>query len=948
MNNRSKILFFIFFINVSLVGAQDLALFVDASHALGNPDLEGGPFSGFIDINGDYRDDIIRFDRATELYVDIQSNNGTRFTTQKIADIQSGTWALLAGDLNNDGVNEIMSAGLYNGAKIYSAINKQSEFELTQLTEADFFAQNSNFVDINNDGWLDLFICDDDGLSEIYFNDGTGQVYKNNSYIDMTTTPASDNSGNYSSVWTDVDDDGDLDLYIGKCRLGVLSATDPRRVNALFINDNGRFTEAAEDFGIDVGEQSWTANFGDIDNDGDQDLFIINHDARSMLFENINNKMFQEIPLFENGEELDTEGYQSAFADFNNDGYLDILVAGIEDYLLLNNGKKSFVVNETPFGFKDIASFSLGDSNQDGFIDVFAEFRTISSSENTESKLFRSIQNGNHFVTFGLKGGISNRNGLGAKLMLYGAWGKQTRIIKSGTGYGTTNSLTARFGIDDQTEIDSLVVQWPSGIKEVFSNISHDKHYLITEDKCIEELINISSDGTLIDCNIESVELNVINNDNYNIEWSTGDENVTNLSVTSFDHIQAKLISPDDCVLYSQFIVVDTLDALIAPILNLEDEITMCEDAFPVVLENTQSENLIWQNGSIDNDFLIEESGVYFARNFNDCDTISSTHLTVNKLSTSTVAKDSTIIIKDPTILTLDNSQPKTNWYSDKNGNNIIGNGNILTTDIIEKDTSFYFDFVIPQRPPLYKGGQQLDLNNIQNFPFFEEIGGSMTFMVKNESIIEKISVHTETEGNRIIEIMSLDDNTLAYQDTFDIALGYNTLDLNAELEPGTYEIRTNIDYNFQTYQTNSPLLKVTFEGTKFPYRIDNLIDIESCSFGGPFYAYFYNWEVSPKINECTSDIFEFKIDFDLSNGLQVLDDEKIEIYPNPFSEELEIKTSYLPKVINIYNTAGQKVYSTNKINQSALKISPQIEAGVYIIDVLTDTGIYNKIIIAN
>ena len=66
-------------------------------------------------------------------------------------------------------------------------------------------------ADIDNDGFVDVFSCHDDAKSKIYLNNGDG-TFEESEIIDLTTTPASDNSGNYGSVWTDFDNDGDIDL----------------------------------------------------------------------------------------------------------------------------------------------------------------------------------------------------------------------------------------------------------------------------------------------------------------------------------------------------------------------------------------------------------------------------------------------------------------------------------------------------------------------------------------------------------------------------------------------------------------------------------------------------------------------------------------------------------------------------------------------------------------
>ena len=92
---------------------------------------------------------------------------------------------------------------------------------------------------------------------------------------------------NYGTVFSDFDSDGDVDLYIAKCRQFVSDPQDPRRINQLWVNDGqGGWTEEAADRGLVFFEQSWTADFGDIDNDGDMDLAVTNHSTTLFLLEN--------------------------------------------------------------------------------------------------------------------------------------------------------------------------------------------------------------------------------------------------------------------------------------------------------------------------------------------------------------------------------------------------------------------------------------------------------------------------------------------------------------------------------------------------------------------------------------------------------------------------------------------------------------------------------------
>ena len=162
-------------------------------------------------------------------------------------------------------------------------------------------------------------------------NDGSGELnYSLDGNLFTKFSGQEMNSGNYGNVWSDVNGDGLMDYYIAKCRQGSTSMTDARRINQLWLNNgDGTFTEAAEAFGLDIGFQSWTAEFQDIDNDGDMDCFITNHDAASQLFENIDNTTFVDISATSG---IDVRGLpiQATMKDFDNDGFVDVFVSGTD------------------------------------------------------------------------------------------------------------------------------------------------------------------------------------------------------------------------------------------------------------------------------------------------------------------------------------------------------------------------------------------------------------------------------------------------------------------------------------------------------------------------------------------------------------------------------------------------------------------------------------------
>lgn len=477
---------------VFLLAQNTPVSFNDQSTLLPQSFFSGAPI-GVADMNGDGKDDIVHLHNRTTLWISYQNSPNQLFTSQNYGVLNSGSeWSLCIADIDQNGINDILAGGSYNNLKLVTG-NALQQFTTSLLSNSNIFLQGSNFADINNDGWIDIFACHDDGDSRKYRNDGTGGFVMDNGMLNTTTTPASDNSGNYASIWTDYDNDGDLDMYLSKCRLGVSSPTDPRRVNKLFQNDgNNVYTDVASAAGLMPLTQTWTTDFADVDNDGDLDAFINNHGANCLLMINNGNGTFTDqtsasglLPTL--GAAAGLLGIQAIFRDFNNDGFVDLLYSGEKHYLFYNDGDGTFTVASNPFSSADIHSFALGDLNHDGFVDVYAGhgsgYNGVSSSVTDD--LFLNNGNSNHWVAVQLVGTQSNRNGIGARVEIYGAWGKQIREVRSGEGYGIMNTFTQHFGLGAATAIDSIVVRWPSGLKDKVPTPAIDQYHQITENDVI-------------------------------------------------------------------------------------------------------------------------------------------------------------------------------------------------------------------------------------------------------------------------------------------------------------------------------------------------------------------------------------------------------------------------------------------------------------------------------
>lgn len=485
---KIKVLFFAFFLIISAKAQINFETPIV---------LEQGFFSSFgtaiADMNNDGRQDVIKVSYRDNIgsrgKVSISSQNSDGsfdfhyIDTVKFDPFLPGAWSMCVAEINNDDINDF-----FVGVKGYQVLFKSTgvwEYEAF-VFEDSFFIQTTNFVDIDNDGDLDLFACNDDSLNITYENDGNGNFSKNQNMIPAMNPY----SGSYGSVWSDYDDDGDLDLYISKCRAGVTDPLDPRRVNLLYRNDGGTYTEVSATANLNDGEQSWASDFGDIDNDGDLDVLTINHKGFNKLYENNGDGTFTNISSLSNIGQYDTINYwQCLFRDLDNDGFLDIILAHEKDKEIFyhNNGNKTFTPIINSFSTPLMYSCSLGDLNNDGFIDLYGIGNPIPNP--IDDQIILNSGNTNNYLSLLLEGTASGKNAIGSKIKLYGNWGVQVREIRSGESYGIHNSFAKNFGLGSMTTFDSLIIEWNSGNKCKIDSLDLNQKYRITE-SCKVDVIN--------------------------------------------------------------------------------------------------------------------------------------------------------------------------------------------------------------------------------------------------------------------------------------------------------------------------------------------------------------------------------------------------------------------------------------------------------------------------
>ncbi|OYU80579.1 MAG: RNA-binding protein [Flavobacterium sp. BFFFF1] len=425
--------------------------------------------SGFnncvVDMNGDSLDDIVGVSNNA-LKIHYQNTNGT-FTVGNFTVPGTGfqpDWSIAAGDYNKDGFNDLL-LGSSNGLTFWRSNATGTAY--TSVTPGQYiFCQRTNFVDINNDGNLDAFSCHDINPNVYYINNGTGGMtyYQSGVTSGAYSLGITPGGGNYASLWTDYDNDGDVDMFISKCSGPPCE---------LHRNDgNGVFTDVSALAGINVTPiQSWSSAIADFDNDGDMDIIIGSNGAVGHKFfrndldtSNSTEEAFTNITL---GSGWDTDGTNNRdyiAYDFDNNGFVDVLGSGGK--IMFNQGDNTFAPSEYPA----ISVGGVGDLNNDGFLDI-----------QIGNTIQYAVPNGNHWIKVALKGVQSNSNGIAARVEIYGAWGKQMRDIRSGEGFEFMSSLNAHFGIGSATAIDKVVITWPSGTIDVINNPAIDSMLKITE-----------------------------------------------------------------------------------------------------------------------------------------------------------------------------------------------------------------------------------------------------------------------------------------------------------------------------------------------------------------------------------------------------------------------------------------------------------------------------------
>jgi hypothetical protein len=306
----------------------------------------------------------------------------------------------------------------------------------------------------------------------------------------------------FSSVFVDVDDDGWVDLAVANDSVPKYlyrnkhdgTFEDISYLSGFALNDDGREQAA---MGIAV---------GDYNRDGKVDLYITNFsDDYNTLYRNEGDAAFADVSFRAGIATLTIPflGWGTGFLDYDNDGLLDIFVANghvypgvdLQDWgttwaqrpLLLRNldgSKFQEVPAATGSGLAVVVTArgaAFGDLFNDGHIDV-----VLNNIDSTPTLLRNVVKNSNHWITLKLLGGPkSPRDAIGAKVFVTAGGARQRGDVFSGGSYGSSSDQRLHFGLGAATKVDRVEIHWPSGAKEEITIPAVDRIYTVKEGKGI-------------------------------------------------------------------------------------------------------------------------------------------------------------------------------------------------------------------------------------------------------------------------------------------------------------------------------------------------------------------------------------------------------------------------------------------------------------------------------
>ena len=489
------ILILVGLISVNATKSQDLSAFeIMDNNSVGLTVAPSSKRGGcLVDIDRNGWADIYTLKYSSSGYSRLFINNEGHFTDitdqtplQQIEDVTGvRTFNVVWADYDNDGDKDCSFGTdhaiylLRNDNNFLTDVSEEMGFVApwrpTNPFIREWFVSVCGWADYDNDGDLDCLVYQQNNPN-LYLLRNDDTVFTDiASEVGLDSTKLSVDNFMNVIVWTDWDMDGDPDIT-GR--------------HDFYANEDGIFREVTEEIGL--GEVSWTNHkeFFDYDNDGDLDYFKITgrtEEGTNELWEN-QDGYYVDVSQETGVSLVPRDRYRGiSTGDFDNDGDQDVFIQQNQAQNL-----EVFLVNDEvepgARAFADVAEFvgltkrgdriggGFFDYDNDGFLDIY-----VHSAEHNHILYHNLAISGGNWVGFILEGTISNRDAVGSFIWLYQGDKLQLRYTKAGSGYLRQDNPWVHFGLGYETSVDSVVIRWPLGYRQVLTDVAINQYHNIKE-----------------------------------------------------------------------------------------------------------------------------------------------------------------------------------------------------------------------------------------------------------------------------------------------------------------------------------------------------------------------------------------------------------------------------------------------------------------------------------
>lgn len=445
------------------------------------------------DFTGDGWDDVAFGHHGGQLAFFTGTGVGFTPVDLPVANGSAESKGLLWADFNNDGHQDLFVANRLSPNRLWWADGAGGFVDGS--TNSGLWVSNARSYgacagDYDRDGDLDLFVANyvhsaqvESPRNELYRNNGNG------TFTDVTYSAGVGTAviQSFQGQWVDFNEDGWLDLHV------IVDRT--IFPNLYYENQgNGTFVERAEEVGLDIMINAMSTSVADFDRDGDMDVYVTGGLEGNRLLENEAGSFSEFVPA-PGGENVRINSlcWAACWMDEDNDGWEDLHVTTgyteatifpdvyseytLKDVFFRNNSGEFEDVTEDVLPNENNLSFAAAptDFNRDGFLDF------ISHRVGPTAQVLQGTPNGNHWLRIRPVGTLSNRDGVGTKVKIWVDGQQQYRMSFAGENYLGQNSRWLHFGLGSATTVDSLVITWPLGLIERYYNLEVDNFLVVTE-----------------------------------------------------------------------------------------------------------------------------------------------------------------------------------------------------------------------------------------------------------------------------------------------------------------------------------------------------------------------------------------------------------------------------------------------------------------------------------